>query len=91
MILTHVVASAAMPIRINLIKRHNIININERVDAIGQNKSRELLGLHHFTGDDGGGGGQVHWHREKTWIDNYLSLGENDPIVQVFIQLTENL
>ena len=38
MILMHVVASAAMPIRINLIKRHNIININERVD--GQNKSR---------------------------------------------------
>ena len=39
----------------------------------------------------GGGGRQVHWHREKTWIDNYLSLEENDPIVQVFIELTENL
>ena len=39
----------------------------------------------------GGGGRQVHWHREKTWIDIYLSLDENDPIVQVFIELTENL
>ena len=39
----------------------------------------------------GRGGRQVHWHREKTWIDNYSSLGENDPIVQVFIELTENL
>ena len=51
MILMHAVASAAMPIKINLIKRHNI---NERVDAIGLNKSRGLLGLHHFTGDDWG-------------------------------------
>ena len=45
-------------------------------------KSKGLIGVHHFTGADWGG--KFVGMSKKTWISNYLSLPPNDEFVRTF-------
>jgi len=52
-------------------------------------KSKGLIGLHHFTGADWGG--KFVGVSKKTWISNYLSLPSNDEIVRTFTSMGHDL
>ena len=49
--------------------------------AVGRHTSRALLGFHYFTGADWGGKFVV--LSRKTWMNAFLSLDDNDPIVEM--------
>ncbi len=65
--------------------KYRSIDIRERVSAIGLEKSKGLIGLHHFTGAD--------WGRKyvgvskKSWISAYLQLAQDNETVVAFQQL----
>ena len=65
--------------------KYRAIDVRDRVVALGPDKSRSLIGLHHFTGADWDGkfGGVS----KKTWISAYLSLPSEDKIVQTFTNM----
>jgi len=52
-------------------------------------KSKGLIGLHHFTGSDWGG--KFVGVSKKTWISNYLSLPPIDEIVTTFTSMGHDL
>ena len=52
-------------------------------------KSKGLIGLHHFTGADWVG--KFVGVSKKTWISNYLSLPSNDEIVRTFTSMGHDL
>ena len=56
-----------------------IININERVEAIGKDKAKGLVGFHNFTGADWGG--KFVGITKETWMKSYLKLTEDDDVV----------
>ena len=65
--------------------KYREIGILERVSAIGILKSQGLIGFHNFTGADWGG--KFVGVTKKTWVNDYLKLHENDPIVTCFREL----
>ena len=65
--------------------KYREIDILERVSAIGILKSQGLIGFHNFTGADWGG--KFVGVTKKTWVNAYLKLHENDPIVTCFREL----
>ena len=67
--------------------KHREIDICGRVKAVGRHKSRALLGVHHFTGADCGG--TFVGLSKKTWMTAFLSLDDNDPIVETISRLGE--
>ena len=54
---------------------------------VGRHKSGALLGFHHFTGADWGGTFGV--LSKKTWMTAFLSLDDNDHIVETTSRLGE--
>ena len=70
-------------------KKYRVIDIRDRVSVIGMEKSKGLIGLHHFTGADWGG--KFVGVSKKTWISNYLSLSPNDEIVRTFTSMGHDL
>ena len=67
--------------------KHREIDICERVKAVGRHTSRALLGFNSFTGADWGGKFVV--LSKKTWMNAFLSLDDNDPIVETISRLGE--
>ena len=67
--------------------KYREIDVLERVQALGRMKSRALLGFHHFTGADWGG--RFVGVSKKTWMNAFLSLEENDSIIDSFGHLGE--
>ena len=65
--------------------KYRAIDVRDRVVALGPEKSRDLIGLHHFTGADWGG--KFVGVSKKTWISAYLSLQPEDEIVQTFTNM----
>ena len=63
------------------------IDICTRVKDVGMHTSRALFGFHHFTGADWGGKFVV--LSKKTWINAFLSLDDNDLIVETISRLGE--
>ena len=61
------------------------IDVRDRVVEFGPEKSRGLIGLHHFTGADWGG--KFVGVSKKTWISAYFSLPSEDEIVQTFTNM----
>jgi len=66
-------------------KKYRVIDIRDRVSVIGMDKSKGLIGLHHFTGAYWGG--KFVGVSKKTWISNYLSVPPNDEIVRTFTSM----
>jgi len=62
------------------------INVVERMEAIGSNKCKGLLGFHNFSGADWGG--KFVGISKKTWVDAYMRLEEDDPAVDCFKKLS---
>ena len=69
--------------------KYREIDVMERVHAIGILKSQGLIGLHNFTGADWGG--KFVGISKKTWVDAYMKLDENDPIITCFRQLGDGI
>jgi len=67
--------------------KHRQIDVCDRVHAVGKQKSRALLGFHNFTGADWGG--KFVGISKKTWVTAFLSLDNNDPIIENFSCLGE--
>jgi len=66
------------------------IDVVERVQVIGTLKSQGLIGLHSFSGADWGG--KFVGITEKTWIDAYMMLNEDDPVINnCFRELVSHL
>ena len=61
------------------------IDIQERVAAVGVRKARGLIGLHNFTGADWGG--KFVGISKNTWAKTYLSLDDDDNILDTFASL----
>ena len=61
----------------------------ERVHTIGILKSQGLIGFHNFTGADWGG--KFVGITKKKWVEAYMELEENDPVVACFGQLGNTL
>ena len=59
---------------------HRDIDICERFKEVGRQKSRALLGFHHFTGADWGE--QFVGLSKKTWMTLFLSLDDNYPVIE---------
>ena len=62
--------------------KYRVIDVRDRMVALGPEKSRGLIGLHHFMGADWGG--KFVGVSKKTWISAYLSLPPEYEIVQTF-------
>ena len=60
--------------------KYREIDVKSRVQVIGEQISRALIGLHNFTGADWGG--KFVGISKKTWVDAYKSLEDNSPITQ---------
>ena len=67
--------------------KHREIEIWERMKEVGRHKYRALLGFHHFTGTYWGG--KFVELSKKTLMTAFLSLGDNDPIVETINRLGE--
>ena len=67
--------------------KHREIDIWERMKDVGRHKYRALLGFHHFTGTYWGG--KFVELSKKTLVTAFLSLGDNDPIVETINRLGE--
>ena len=67
--------------------KHRDIYICERVKAVGTHNFRAMLGSHHFT--DADWGGKFVWLSKKTWMTAFLSLNDNDPIIETISRLVE--
>ena len=67
--------------------KYREIDVKSRVQVIGEQISRALIGLHNFTGADWGG--KFVGISKKTWVDAYMSLEDNSPITQCFCNLGE--
>ena len=67
--------------------KHREIDICELVKYVGRHKSGALLGFHHFTCADWGGTFGV--LSKKTWMTAFLSLDDNDPLVETTSRLGE--
>ena len=65
--------------------RYREIDVSLCVQGIGQHKAQGLIGLHNFTGADWGG--KFVGISKKTWADAYLSLKDDDPIIDCFRKL----
>ena len=65
--------------------RYREIDVRLCVQGIGQHKAQGLIGLHNFTGADWGG--KFVGISKKTWADAYLSLKDDDPIIDCFRKL----
>lgn len=63
-------------------KKKREIDIIERVQVIGQRKCQGLLGLHNFSGADWGG--KFIGISKKSWIQAYLKLDDDDPVIECF-------
>ncbi len=59
---------------------HREIDICERVKAVGRHPSKVLLTFHHFTGAYCGG--KFVGLSKKTWMTAFLSVDDNNPIVE---------
>ena len=62
--------------------KYREIDIRQRVEAIGLPKARGLIGLHNFSGTDWGG--KFVRISKKTWTQTFLSLSEDDEIIECF-------
>ena len=69
-------------------KAKRTIDIRERCTAVGNEKSKGLLGLHAFSGADWGG--KFAGVTKKRWIKQYLALESNSNIVYAFQKFGEN-
>lgn len=65
--------------------KYRAIDIPDRVSAIGAERAKGLIGLHHFTGADWGG--KFVGLSKKTWVSAYLQLPPSDQIVQTFANM----
>ena len=76
---------ATYPVRGNLVlltgtgKLYRTIDIKERCDVIGPEKSKALIGVHNFTGADWDG--KFFNISKRTWITKFLALTPGDEIV----------
>ena len=62
--------------------KYRAFDVPDRVSAIGTERDKGLIGLHHFTGADWGG--KFVRLSKKTWVSAYLQLPPSDEIVQTF-------
>ncbi len=83
----HLGALTQLKLRTGKGAKHREIDVCERVQATGMQKSRALLGFHHFTGADWGG--KFVGISKKTWMTAFLSLDDTDPIIETFRHLGE--
>lgn len=67
--------------------KYREIDVVERVRVIGQRKCQGLIGLHNFSGADWGG--KFIGISKKTWVDAYMKLEDNDPVIDFFRNLGE--
>ena len=67
--------------------KHREIHICGWVKYVGRHKYIALLGFHHFTGADWGG--KSVWLSNKARMTAFLSLDDNDPIVETISRLGE--
>jgi hypothetical protein len=63
-------------------KYHRTIDVRERCAVIGLMKAKALIAVHNFSGSDWGG--KFACISKKRWIESFLSLSDDDPIVKVF-------
>ena len=56
---------------------------------VGMHTSRTLLGFHYFTGAAADWGGKFVVLSKNTWMTDFLSLDDNDPIVETISRLRE--
>ena len=68
--------------------KHHQIDVPERVCTVGPMKAQGLIGLHNLSGADWGG--KFIGVSKKRWVNTYLSLDENDPIVKCLSDLGES-
>lgn len=68
---------------------YRTIHIMERVCLLGIQKSQGLLGLHNFSGADWGG--KFVGISKRTWVNSYLALDDDDPIINSLIRLGNGL
>ena len=67
--------------------KYREIDVVERVQVIGAHKCQGLIGLHSFSGADWGG--KFVGITKKTWVDAYMKLSEDDPVINCFRELGE--
>ena len=67
-------------------KQHSI-DICQRVQAIGREKSKGLIGIHNFSGADWGGKFINLGISKKIWIIAFLSLAKDDTAIEAFQNL----
>jgi len=65
--------------------KYREIDVVERVEIIGPNKCKGLIGLHNFTGADWGG--KSVGISKKTWVSTYMKFDENNPAISCFQEL----
>ena len=65
--------------------KYREIDIRQKVLTIGAPKAQGLIGLHNFSGADWGG--KFVGIPKKTWVQTFLSLDDNDDIVECFKKL----
>ena len=67
--------------------KYREIDVVERVQIIGHQKCQGLIGLHNFSGADWGG--KFVGISKKTWVDAYMKLDGDDPVISCFKKLGE--
>ena len=65
--------------------KYRQIDVVERVQVIGRHKCQGLIGFHNFSGADWGG--KFVGISKKTWVDAYMKLQRDDPIINCFREL----
>ena len=65
--------------------KYREIDVVKRVEIIGPNKGKGLIGLHDFTGADWGG--KSVGISKKTWVSIYMKFDENNPAIRCFQEL----
>ena len=65
--------------------KYHEIDVRQHTEAVGILKAHGLIGLHNFSGADWGG--KFVGVSKKTWVQTFLSLSDDDDIVECFRKL----
>ena len=68
-------------------EKYRKIDVGERIQIVGKERSKGLIGLHNFSGADWGG--KFAGISKNTWIKSYLALDKDDMIIKSFQMLGE--
>ena len=68
-------------------EKYRKIDVGERIQIVGKERSKGFIGLHNFSGADWGG--KFAGISKNTWIKSYLALDKDYMIIKSFQMLGE--